>query len=121
MDVEPQIRKFYLDSINEEFAEIFFLFGGGFNVRMQIVSETSLASAFFSRRILAVNQEKAIDFELCAFECSGVAATYLEEYFGITVHTSSVLEFFDYVFSQKSKIAWGVDFPANSWTIVVEG
>lgn len=120
MDVEPQERKFYLDSIDEVFAEIFFLFGGCFNVRMQIVSETSLVSAFFSRRTLAIDQEEAIDFELCTFECSGAAAADLEEYVGVTLHTSSALEFFDYVFSQKSEIACGVNFAANSWIIVVE-
>ena len=47
MDTKPQAREFYLDSIDEVFAEIFFLYGGGFDVRMEIASETSLVSAFF--------------------------------------------------------------------------
>ena len=121
MDVKPQTRKFYLDSIDEVFAEIFFLFGGRFDVQMEIASETSLVSAFFSRRSLAVDQEGAVDFELCAFECSGVAAEDLEEYLGTPVHTSSALEFFDYVFSQRPEVSCGVDFAGNSWMIAVEG
>ena len=119
MDVKPQTRRFYLDSMDEVFAEIFFLFGGRFDVRMKIVSETSLVSAFFSRRGSAVDQKGAVDFELCAFECSGVASEDLEEYLGIPVHTSSALEFFDYVFSQKPEVACGVDFAGNSWIISV--
>lgn len=119
MDVKPQTREFYLDSIDEVFAEIFFLFGGRFDVRMEIVSETSLVSAFFSSRSPAVDQEETVDFELCAFECSGVAAEDLEEYLGVPVHTSSALEFFDYVFSQRPEVACGVDFAGNSWIIAV--
>ena len=119
MNTKPRAREFYLDSIDEVFAEIFFLFGGCFDVQMEIASETSLVSAFFSRRSLAVDQEGAVDFELCAFECSGVAAEDLEEYLGTPVHTSSALEFFDYVFSQRSKIACGVDFAGNSWMITL--
>ena len=118
MDTKPQAREFYLDSVDEVFAEIFFLFGGGFDVRMEIASETSLVSASFSPRAVAVDRETAIDFELCAFECSGVSAENLEEYLGVPVHTSSALEFFDYVFSRKSEVACGVDFAGNSWIIV---
>ena len=120
MNTNPQSREFYLDSIDEVFAEIFFLFGGCFDVRMEIVSETSLVSASFSRRGPAVDQEGAIDFELCAFECSGVASEDLEEYFGIPVHTSSALEFFDYVFSRRPEVACGVDFAGNSWIVAVD-
>ena len=120
MDVKPQTKKFYLDSIDEVFAEIFFLFGGRFDVRMEIASETSLVSAFFSCRGPAVDQEGAVDFELCAFEGSGVAAEDLEEYIGTPVHTGSALEFFDYVFSQRPEIACGVDFTGNSWIIAVD-
>ena len=119
MNTKPRAREFYLDSIDEVFAEIFFLFGGGFDVRMEIASETSLVSAFFSRRSLAVDQKEAVDFELCAFECSGVSAEDLDEYLGTPVHTSSALEFFDYVFSQRSKVVCGVDFVGNSWIIAV--
>ena len=121
MNVKPQTRRFYLDSIDEVFAEIFFLFGGRFDVRMEIVSETSLVSAFFSRRRQAVDQKGAVDFELCAFECSGVASEDIEEYLGVPVHTSSALEFFDYVFSRKPEAACGVDFAGNSWIIAVNG
>ena len=119
MDVKPQTRKFYLDSIDEVLAEIFFLFGGSFDVRMEIACETSLVSAFFSRRSLAVDREEAVDFELCTFECSGVGAEDLEEYLGVPVHTSSALQFFDYVFSQRPEVVCGVDFAGNSWMIVV--
>ena len=121
MDVKPQTREFYLDSIDEVFAEIFFLFGGRFDVRMESASETSLVSAFFSRRGPAVDQERAVDFELCALECSGVAAEDLEEYLGVPVHTSSALEFFDYVLSQRPEVDCGVDFAGNSWVIAVKG
>lgn len=119
MDVKPQTRKFYLDSIDEVFAEIFFLFGGRFDVRMEIASETSLVTASFSPLPTAVDREGAVDFELCAFECSGVASEDLKEYIGTPVHTSSALEFFDYVFSQKPEIACGVDFAGNSWIIAL--
>ena len=119
MNMNPQSREFYLDSINEVFAEVFFLFGGCFDVRMEIVSETSVVTAFFSPRGLTVDSERAIDFELCAFECSGVAATDLREYLGTPVHTSSALEFFDYVFSQRSEVICGVDFAGNSWIVAV--
>ncbi len=119
MNTKPRAREFYLDSIDEVFAEIFFLFGGGFDVQMEIASETSLVSASFSPRITAVDREGAVDFELCAFECSGVSAENLEGYLGVPVHTSSALEFFDYVFSQRSKVACGVDFAGNSWIIAV--
>jgi len=119
MDTKPQAREFYLDSIDEVFAEIFFLFDDGFDVRMEIASETSFISAFFSRRGLTVDQEGAVDFELCAFECSGVASADLEEYLGVPVHTSSALEFFDYVFSQRSEVVCGVNFAGNSWIIIV--
>ena len=119
MDVKPQTRKFYLDSIDEVFAEIFFLFGGSFDARMEIASETSLVSAFFSRRASAVDQERAVDFELCAFECSGVAAEDLEEYLGTPVHTSSALEFFDYVFSRRPEVSCGVDFAGSSWIVAI--
>lgn len=120
MDTKPQAREFYLDSIDEVFAEVFFLFGGGFDVRMEIASETSLVSASFSTRSLPIDREAAIDFELCAFECSGVSAENLEEYLGIPVHTSSALEFFDYVFSQRSEVVCGVNFAGNSWIIAVD-
>ena len=119
MNTNPQSREFYLDSIDEVFAEVFFLFGGCFDVRMEIVSETSVVTAFFSPRSLTVDSERAIDFELCAFECSGVAATDLREYLGTPVHTSSALEFFDYVFSQRSEVICGVDFAGNSWIVAV--
>ena len=119
MSTNPQSREFYLDSIDEVFAEIFFLFGGGFDVQMEIASETSVVTAFFSPRSLTVDSERAIDFELCAFECSGVAATDLREYLGTPVHTSSALEFFDYVFSQRSEVICGVDFAGNSWIVAV--
>lgn len=119
MDTKLEAREFYLDSIDEVFAEMFFLFGDGFDVRMEIASETSLVSAFFSRRPTAVDQKRAVDFELCAFECSGVASADLEEYLGVPVHTSSALEFFDYVLSQRSEVVCGVDFAGNSWIIVV--
>ena len=119
MSTNPQSREFYLDSIDEVFAEIFFLFGGCFDVRMEIVSETSFVTAFFSRRGLTVDSERAIDFELCALECSGVVAADLKEYLGIPVHTSSALEFFDYVFSQRPEVACGVDFAGNSWIIAI--
>ena len=119
MSTNPQSREFYLDSIDEVFAEIFFLFGCCFDVRMEIVSETSLVTAFFSRRGLTVDSERAIDFELCALECSGVVAADLKEYLGTPVHTSSALEFFDYVFSQRPEVACGVDFVGNSWIIAV--
>ncbi len=119
MDTKPQAREFYLDSIDEVFAEIFFLFDDGFDVRMKIASETSLVSAFFSPVNQKVDRERAVDFELCAFECSGVASENLEEYLGVPVHTSSALEFFDYVFSQRSEIVCGVDFAGNSWIIAV--
>lgn len=120
MDTRLQAREFYLDSIDEVFAEVLFLFGGGFDVRMEIAPETSLVSASFSSKPTAVDREGAVDFELCAFECSGVSAENLEEYLGVPVHTSSALEFFDYVFSRRSKVACGVDFAGNSWIIVVE-
>ena len=119
MDTTPQAREFYLDLIDEVFAEMFFLFGDGFDVRMEIASETSLVSAFFSRRAAGVDQKRAVDFELCAFECSGVASADLEEYLGVPVHTSSALEFFDYVLSQRSEVVCGVGFAGNSWIIVV--
>ena len=119
MDVKPQAREFYLDSIDEVFAEIFFLFGGGFNVRMEIASGTSLVSASFSRGDFTVDRETAVDFELCAFECSGVAEADIEEYLGTPVHTSSALEFFDYVFSRRPEVVCGVDFAGNSWVIAV--
>ncbi len=119
MNTNPQSREFYLDSIDEVFAEIFFLLGGCFDVRMEIASETSLVNAFFSPRGMAVDQEGAVDFELCAFECSGVASEDLGEYLGTPVHTSSALEFFDYVFSQKPEVACGVDFAGNSWIIAI--
>ncbi len=119
MNTNPQSREFYLDSIDEVFAEVFFLFGGGFDVQMEIASETSLVNAFFSPRGQADDSERAIDFELCAFECSGVAAVDLKEYLGIPVHTSSALEFFDYVFSQRSEVICGVDFAGNSWIVAV--
>ena len=121
MDTKPQAREFYLDSIDEIFAEIFFLFGDGFDVRMEIVTETSLVSAFFSRVNQKVDREKAVDFELCALECSGVTSANLEEYLRVPVHTSSALEFFDYVFSQKSEVVCGVDFAGNSWIVIVKG
>lgn len=120
MDTKPQAREFYLDSIDEVFAEIFHLFGGGFCVRMEIATETSLVSASFSPRITAIDQEGTVDFELCAFECSGVSAENLEEYLGVPVHTSSALEFFDYVFPQRTKIDCHVDFAGNSWVIVLD-
>ena len=120
MDTKPQAREFYLDLIDEVFAEVFFLFGGGFDVRMEITSETSLISASFSPGISTPDREGAVDFELCAFECSGVSAENLEEYLGVAVHTSSALEFFDYVFSQRSKVVCGVDFAGNSWIIAVD-
>lgn len=119
MDTKPQAREFYLDSVDDVFAEVFFLFGGGFDAGMEIASETSLVSASFSPRITAVDREGAVDFELCAFECSGVSSENFEEYLGTPVHTSSALEFFDYVFSQRSKIVCGVDFAGNSWIITV--
>ena len=119
MDTKLEAREFYLDSVDEVFAEIFFLFGGGFDVRMEIVSETSLVSASFSPRAAVVDRETAIDFELCAFECSGVSADNLEEYLGVPVHTSSALEFFDYFFSQKSEVVCSVNFAGNSWIITV--
>ena len=119
MDTRPQAREFYLDSIDEVFAEVFFLLGGGFDVRMEAASETSLVSASFSPRTTAVDREGAVDFELCAFECSGVSAENLEEYLGVPVHTSSALEFFDYVFSRKSEVVCSVDFSGNSWIITV--
>ncbi len=119
MDAKPLAREFYLDSIDEVFAEIFFLLGGCFDVRMEVASETSLVSASFSRRSLAVDRGGAVDFELCAFECSGVAGTDIEEYLGTPVHTSSALEFFDYVFSRRPEVACGVDFAGNSWVIAV--
>ncbi len=119
MDTRPHAREFYLNSIDEVFAEVFYLFGGGFDVRVEIASETSLVSAFFSPRPAAVNREGAIDFELCAFECSGVSAENLEEYIGVPVHTSSALEFFDYIFSQRPVVVCSVDFAGNSWIIVL--
>lgn len=119
MDTKPQAREFYLNSIDEVFAEVFFLFGGGFDVRMEIASETSLVSASFSPRPTAVDREGAVDFELCAFECSGVSAENLEEYLGVSVHTSSALEFFDYVFSRRPIVVCGVDFAGNSWIIAL--
>ena len=119
MDTKPQAREFYLDSIDEVFAEVFFLFGRGFDVRMEIASETSFISASFSPETTAVDREGAVDFELCAFECSGVSAESLEEYLGVPVHTSSALEFFDYVFSQRSEVVCSVDFAGSSWIITV--
>jgi len=119
MDTKPQAREFYLDSIDEVFAEIFFLFSGGFDVRMEIAPETSHVSASFSPCITAVDRAAAVDFELCAFECSGVSAENLEEYLGVPVHTSSAIEFFDYVFSQRSKVICSVDFAGNSWIITI--
>lgn len=121
MDAKPQAREFFLDSIDEVFADMFFLFGGCFDVRMEIASGTSLVSALFSDRSTPVDREGAIDFELCAFECSGVATADLKEYLEVPVHTSSALEFFDYVFSQRSKVVCGVDFAGNSWIIAVNG
>lgn len=120
MDTKPVAREFYLDSIDEVFAEIFFLFGGSFRVRMEIDSETSLVSASFSRGDFTVDLKVAGDFELCAFECSGVSAENLEEYCGAPVLTSSAVEFFDYVFSQKPEIDCGVNFSGNSWAIVLD-
>lgn len=119
MDTKPVAREFYLDSIDEVFAEIFFLFGGCFRVRMQIASRTSLVSAYFSRGDFTVDLKAAGDFELCTFECSGVSAENLEEYSGAPVLTSSAVEFFDYVFSQRPEIDCGVDFAGNSWVIVL--
>ncbi|MXW22087.1 MAG: hypothetical protein F4X55_05545 [Candidatus Dadabacteria bacterium] len=119
MDTKLEAREFYLDSIDEVFAEIFFLFGGCFDVRMEIASETSLVSAFFSRVNQKIDRERAVDFELCALECSGIASADLGEYLGVPVHTSSALEFFDYVFSQRSEVVCGVDFAGNSWIIAV--
>lgn len=120
MDAKPLARKFYLDSIDEVFAEIFFLFGDGFHVRMEIASETSHVSASFSPCITAVDQDGAVDFELCAFECSGVSAEDFDEYVEVPVHTSSALEFFDYVFSQRTKIDCQVDFLESSWVVVIK-
>ena len=119
MGMKPVSREFYLDSIDEVFAEVFFLFGGSFHTWMEIAPETLLVSASFSPATTAVNQDGAVDFELCAFECSGVSAENLEEYLGIPVHTSSALEFFDYVFSQTPEIDCSVDFSGNSWVIVL--
>ncbi len=119
MDRKPVSREFYLDSTDEVFAEIFFLFGGSFRVRMEIASLTSLVSASFSRGDFTVDPKAATDFELCAFECSGVSAENLEEYCGAPVFTSSAVEFFDYVFSQTPEIDCSVDFLGNSWVIVL--
>ncbi len=120
MDTKPVSREFYLDSTDEVFAEIFFLFGGCFRARMEIASRTSLVSASFSPNTTAVDQEGAVDFELCSFECSGVSAESLEEYSGAPVLTSSAVEFFDYVFSQTPEIDCSVDFLGNSWVIVLD-
>ncbi len=120
MDAKPQAREFYLDSVDDVFAEIFFLFGGDFNVRMEIASETLLVTASFSRRVTEIDCESAIDFELCSSECSSVPAGNPEEYLGIPVHTSSALEFFDYVFSQRLEVVCGVSFAGNSWVISVD-
>ncbi len=119
MDTKQHATEFYLDSIDEIFAEFFFRFDGCFNVQMKIAPETSFVSALFLKRELMINREKAIDFELCAFECSGVATAGLEEYVGISIHTSSALEFFDYVFSQTSEVSCNVDFTGNSWIVAL--
>lgn len=120
MDTKPRAREFYLGSIDEVFAEVLYLFGGCFCVRMEIASRTSLVSASFSRGDFPVDSGRATDFELCAFECTGVSAENLEEYFGVPVHTSSALEFFDYVFSQRTKIDCHVEFAGNSWVIILD-
>ena len=119
MDTKPVAREFYLDSMDEVFAEIFFLFGGCFRVRMEIISRTSLVIASFSRGDFTVDLKAASDFELCAFECSGVGAEDLKRYLDTPVLTSSAVEFFDYVFSQRPEIDCGVDFAGNSWVIVL--
>jgi len=86
---------------------------------MKIAPETSFVSALFLKRELTVNREKTIDFELCAFECSGIATVDIEEYVGVSIHTSSAFEFFDYFFSQTSEVSCNVDFTGNSWIIAV--
>ncbi len=120
MEPKPRAEKFYLDSIDEVFAEIFSLFGGAFHVRMEIFPETSFIRAFFSPRAMPVSSEKTVDFELSTCGCRGTGASDLGEYLGTRLHTSSALEFFDYAFSQRSGVACDVDFAGNSWIITVD-
>ncbi|MCY4262195.1 MAG: hypothetical protein OXC97_02600 [Candidatus Dadabacteria bacterium] len=119
MDTKPVERKFYLDSIDEVFAEIFYLFGSSFHLRTEISPETSLLGASFLPSTAAVDRDGAVDFELCSFECLGVSVEDFEKYVEIPVHTSSAFEFFDYVFSQRTKVDCCVDFAGSSWVVVL--
>ena len=115
-------RDFYLDLIDEVFGEIFFLFGGAFNVRMEISPETSLVGALFSPRTEdIVDSAAAVDFELSTCECAGKWISDPVEYAGIPVRTSSALELFDSIFCLRTEVFCTVDFSVNSWIVVIDG
>lgn len=121
MNVEEkrETREFYLGRVDEVFAEMFLLFGGGFRARMEILPDASDVRAVFSPRVGDAGFGEAVDFELSSCECGGLEDADPKEYIGISVHTSSALEFFDRVFRRNGKVVCDVDFIDASWMIAV--
>jgi hypothetical protein len=58
-----------------------------------------------------------IDFELSSCECSSLELTDVIDYLGKAVHTSSALEFFDFVLGYFSSLDCVVQFTGNAWKI----
>ena len=121
VEEKPEAREFYLGRVDEVFAEMFLLFGGGFYARMEVVPGTSDVRAVFSGRGGKADSARTVDFELSSCGCGGLEDADPAEYIGTSVCTSSALEFFDHVFFRRGKVACAVDFIDDSWTIAVAG
>ena len=121
MNVEKkrETREFYLGRVDEVFAEMFFLFGGGFRARMEVLSGTSDVRAVFSPRAGDTGFGEAVDFELSSCECGGMEPEDSGEHLGTSVCTSSALEFFDRAFCRSGEVVCDVDFIDDSWMIAV--
>lgn len=110
--------EFYINSINDVFAEIFIESPVPHNFKMKFEKTNGLVT------IIDINNSDnilvdGIDFELSTSECCGLNSTQLSDYVGKTVYTSSALEYFDFVFGFCKEVEFDMELKGGSWKIMI--
>lgn len=110
--------EFYINEIDQAFAEMFTEAGSELNLSLNFDNNSGKVKVSM---VSSLNEKlsNGIDFELSTSECCGLNSMELCDYLNRTVHTSSALEFFDFVFSYCTFVDFNLDFKENSWKIKV--
>lgn len=111
--------EFYINSIDDVFAEIFLESPAVQHIKIEFEKTSGIVTIVDIKKG-GQKLSGGIDFELSTSECCGLNSTDLSDYLGKTVHTSSALEYFDFVFSYCSEVEFDIELKDDSWMVRID-